>query len=564
MVRLVGINKTDSGLGLIINVNTGELQEIGLGKLAKKIKEGLRVVNVDIEGGKIVNNEASNNRLPIYVVDEGIASLVGDYRATILHTLVTGGDIVGYKVLNHKLKTMNITNEDAIKIGQQVKYSNAKVVVREGTAYLSAIKGSFKEMSKGDASGVGGVSANELAGLKNAVDNGDVRGLLSIIQNNNRVLRDKRINNITYNKVGFSNTINELVSKGGISSKIALKIIGTSSRDSIGSETYDAFNTALKMGEVNICKSLIDLGYSVGMGQSLGIAVDTLEDIFRCIDRDGNIENKHKDHASRVCNIVELDNKMIDVADRMVVNFYKGLKSAILNTNGGLGVIYNELGEAIGEGNSKLVSKWLDNNSPVVLEHYNADKCDRQGIVSVLIDFVRGVNGDPWDAFNILEQVSGDYKETLTDIMVMELLLVGDSGVIKELIDHGYNIYKEVESDVLEYYSGDGGLNIVDALLVNQLHQEAENDSGILKSLELAKELGFPIGEDFASEKGNMVAVAVAIELGYERSARWLLDNGASQVGLVELMKEERDSQRNLVGSRVRVDRFNKWIAELE
>lgn len=267
MYRLVAINKETRDKVIIMDVKNYQLKEVSLASVIDEMRSGnVKMVNIELDGGTIKNLEASNNRIPKYVdtgnndgsIEERLR-LVGDYRATILHTLVRGGDIVGYKVLNHKLRTMNITNEDAIKFGDVINYSNAKIVTRSKITYLSAILGEFQEDYNGE------VNESEEDKRKLAIDLVNSKNTGEIIKKSNtgEMWNNLGTEKVYYNYTSFSSVIFDLVSFGR--NWIAIKLIDSVDTETINnSHSVDRLFRALVVGGVeDICRALIENGYDI-------------------------------------------------------------------------------------------------------------------------------------------------------------------------------------------------------------------------------------------------------------------------------------------------------------
>lgn len=265
MLRLVAINKDDSlDSCIVMDTKKEQFREVGIISLLGDIKKGkIKVVNLEGgEFGKLKNSESSNSRIPRYISvgrsednKQGVL-LVGDYRATILNTIEKNGKIIGYRVLNPVLDILSLGGEDAIRLGEFVGFSNAKVVSRGGVKYISAIKGEL----------VGGSAGNntDLEVFKWLVDSGEYKRVLDIISSDVTIRKRLIDEKLNYCAIGLTDTIKGMVRGNKI--PVALFLMNSTesyvmSKPNV--DIHELFIWLVTRGTYELVKKMVEMGYNI-------------------------------------------------------------------------------------------------------------------------------------------------------------------------------------------------------------------------------------------------------------------------------------------------------------
>ena len=139
------LQSKDLGVGVrIIDSDTMSVADLGYDKLKELLSSGKSIANIELDCGSIKWSSGIKDRYPVIDISDWKLSHNNTSITVIMKNKVYGGTM--YTVANGVGDIANISESKLIQYGKEYTISNCKIVIKDGKAHISAIKGTIPEL----------------------------------------------------------------------------------------------------------------------------------------------------------------------------------------------------------------------------------------------------------------------------------------------------------------------------------------------------------------------------------------------------------------------------------
>ena len=141
VIKVGSIKGPISGIR-ILDIDVNKTMDITLQSIIDALTNGLEVINLTQQNGKLVGINGAVNRYPLII--DGIPY---NKSPLIVLKIMNNGD---YIVSDFKGEIVRMSEDDVIRYSETEGIANGKVVTKDGTRFISAISGEYERESPVD------------------------------------------------------------------------------------------------------------------------------------------------------------------------------------------------------------------------------------------------------------------------------------------------------------------------------------------------------------------------------------------------------------------------------